>query len=235
MSAALLLLAAMAGHGDHAAPTVHAGHDGLTYWMVRGELDAGRTGNEEDFFSWDAEAWIGGDSSKLWLKSEGESVAGDLHNAEVQALYSVPVSDFWDLQAGMRYDFEPDGRAYLAIGLEGLAPYFFETEATAFLSEDGDLSLRLKQEFDLLLTQRLVLTPSAELKASASDVPELGLGAGFTEAKLELTLRYEITRKFAPYVALEYERALGETASIARAAGESVETTSLRAGLRFWF
>ena len=234
MSAALLLLAAMAGHADH-APDVHAGHDSFTYWMVRGELDAGRTRDDKDIFSWHAEAWIGGDSSKFWLKSEGESVAGDLHHAELQALYSVPDSDFWDVQAGVRYDFEPEGRASLAVGLEGLAPYFFETEATAFLSEDGDLSVRFKQEFDFLLTQRLVLTPSAELEASASDVPELGIGAGFTEAKLEITLRYEITRKFAPYVALEYERALGETASIARAAGEHVETTSLRAGLRFWF
>jgi len=117
----------------------------------------------------------------------------------------------------------------------GLSPYFFETDAALYLSEDGDLSARVRQEFDLLLTQRLVLTPEVELEAFARDVPELGIGAGISSVKAELTLRYEVTRKFAPFVRVEYERALGETAGIARAAGRDVETTSVRAGLRVWF
>jgi len=233
MSAAYLLLAAaMAGHGGHEA---HAGHDSLTYWMVRAEMDAGRRRDDAETVSWDAEAWIGGDQSRVWLTSQGEAHDGEIDHAEFQLLYGEPVSDFWDAKIGVRYDVEPEGRAYLAAGIAGLAPYFFETEATAFLSEDGDFSLRLHQEIDFLLTQRLVLTPSVEIEASASDVPELGLGAGFTEARLAFTLRFEITRKLAPYLAFDYERALGETASIARAAGERVEETAVRAGIRFWF
>lgn len=233
MSAALALLAALMA--DHDGHEVHAGHDSLTYWMVSAELDGGETHDGAGVFAWDADAWIGGDAAKLWLKSEGEALDGETVRAELQLLYDAPISDFWDVQLGVRYDVEPEGRAYLAAGLQGLAPHFLETEVTAFLSEDGDLSLRLYQEIDLQITQRLVLTPSAEIDIFAADAPERGIGAGFAEASLELMLRYEITRKFAPYVSLVYERALGETAIIARRDGEDVETTSFRAGLKFWF
>ncbi len=232
---ALFLSAAMTAHAGHDAPRdAHAGHDGLTYWMVRLEGDYGRA-DEADVWGWDAEAWIGGDQSKFRLTTTGEAHDGEIETIEIEALYSAPISDFFDAKAGLRYDIEPDARAYLTVGVLGLAPYFFETDAALYLSEDGDLSARLRQEFDLLLTQTLVLTPEAEIEVFAADVPELGVGAGFSSVKAELTLRWEITRKFAPFVRLEYERALGETAGIARAAGEDVEETSLRAGVRVWF
>jgi len=231
---ALLLAAAMGAHDGHDSAPAHAGHDTITYWMVRLDADYGRA-DDADVWGWDAEAWIGGDASKFRLTSEGEAYDGTVEKAEIEALYSVPISDFFEAKAGVRYDIEPDGRAYLTAGVIGLAPYFFETDAALYLSEDGDLSARLTQEFDLLLTQTLVLTPEVEIEAFAQDVPELNVGAGFSSVTAELTLRWEITRKFAPFVRLEYERALGETAGRARAAGEDVEETSLRAGLRVWF
>lgn len=234
---ALLLAAAAGAHGGHdaAAPAAaHAGHDTITYWMVRLEADYGR-GDGADVWGWDAEAWIGGDRSKFRHTTTGEGHDGAASKAEIEALYSVPISDFFEAKAGLRYDIEPDGRFYLTAGVFGLAPYFFETDAALYLSEDGDLSARFSQEFDLLLTQTLVLTPEVEIEAFAEDVPEIGVGAGFSSVTAELTLRWEITRKVAPFIRLEYERALGETAGIARAAGEDVEETSVRAGLRVWF
>lgn len=234
---ALALAAAMGAHEGHdkgAPASAHAGHDALTYWMVKLDADFGRAG-DDNVGGWNAEAWIGGDASKFRLTSEGEVHQGDVETAEVEALYSLPVSDFFDAKFGVRYDVEPEGRGYLTAGLIGLSPYFFETDAAVYLSDRGDLSARLTQEFDLLLTQRLILTPEAEINVFAQDVPELNVGAGVSDVKLELTLRYEITRKFAPFVRLEYERALGESAGRARAAGEDVEATSLRAGLRVWF
>lgn len=229
-----LLLAAAAAHGGHAPAPVHAGHDAITYWMVRLEADYGRS-DGADVWGWDAEAWIGGDAGKFRLTAQGEGHGGTVAAAEIEALYAVPISDFFEAKAGIRYDVEPDGRFYLTAGVFGLAPYFFETDAALYLSEDGDLSARLTQEFDLLLTQTLVLTPEVEIEAFARDVPALSVGAGFSSVKAELTLRWEITRKFTPFIRLEYERALGETAGIARAAGKDVEETSLRAGLRVWF
>ncbi|MEQ8266264.1 MAG: copper resistance protein B [Parvibaculum sp.] len=186
-------------------------------------------------WNWDVEGWIGGDDERLWLRSEGEVEDGETGAAELQLLYGWNVHPFWDVLAGVRQDFEPDGETYLAAGVTGLAPYFFETDATAFLSAEGDFSLRLEQSFDLPITQKLIAEPHGELEFFAQDVPGRDIGAGFSDLEVGLQLRYEVTRKFAPYVDLVWERALGQTASIARANGEDVDDTTLRFGLRVWF
>jgi len=204
------------------------------FHMVRGEIDASQS-DDTDILTWEGDAWMGGDANRVWFKTEGESEDGEVRSAEIQALWSRNIADFWDLQAGVRVDLEPDPTTYLAFGVQGLAPYRFETEATAFVSEDGDLSARLHQSFDLHLTQRLIAEPYFEINAYAQDVPERDIGAGPSDAELGLQLRYEITRKFAPYVDAVWESALGETAGIARTNGEDVRTASLRAGIRFWF
>jgi len=205
-----------------------------SFHMVRAEIDSARI-EDEDVVHWDGEAWFGGDRDKLWLKSEGAVADGETQDAEVQALWSRNIAAFWDVQAGVRIDLEPDATTYLALGVQGLAPYQFETEATAFVSEEGDVSARLKQSFDLHLTQRLILAPHLELNAYAQDVAERGIGAGLAHVDAGLQLRYEITRKFSPYMDVVWERALGETAARARAGGEDVEASSVRAGLRIWF
>lgn len=204
------------------------------FHMVRAEVEASQS-DDADVLSWDGGAWVGGDTNRMWFKAEGESEDGDIHDAEIQALWSRNIADFWDLQAGVRADLEPDTTTYLAFGVQGLAPYRFETEATAFVSEDGDLSARLHQSFDLHITQRLIAEPYFEINAYAQDVPERDIGAGFCDAQLGLQLRYEIARKFAPYLDVVWESALGETASIARANGEDVRAESVRVGIRFWF
>jgi copper resistance protein B len=234
----LALIMAASVHGGHDAqqmPQTHAGHDALTYWMVGGELDVGRGRGGAELFAWDIEAWVGGDQSRLWLTSEGDAHDGHVEHAEMQALYGAPISEFWDVQLGVRYDIAPDGRAYLVAGVKGLAPHFLETDAKLFLSDKGDVSFRLKHEIDVLLSQRLILTPAIELEGYAQDVPQDGKGAGLSDIKADLTLRDEIARKFAPYMQVSYERALGETAGRTRAAGERVDDLSVRVGVRFWF
>ncbi len=238
MSLAALLFAAAsahAAHGDHAAAAGHAGHDAIAYYLVRGEVAAGRADDGGDALRWDVESWTGGDAWKIWLTSEGEAHDGHVEAADLSLLYSTPISDFWDARIGVRYDFEPAGKAWATFGVEGLAPYFFETEARVFLSEDGDLAFRGAQAFDLLITQRLVLTPEIEIEAYAQDIRERNIGAGLSHVEASLTLRYEIEKKFAPFVEISHERALGETAALRRAAGEDVSTTAIMAGVRFWF
>ena len=209
-------------------------HPSRLFHMVRVEADYARPDNH-DLATWEADAWFGGDRHKLWLKSEGENEDGELEDARVEALYSRNVATFWDLQVGLRHDFEPDSTTYLAAGVQGLAPYQFETEAFAYLADDGGLGARLSQSVDVHLTQRLILEPEAELELQADDAPERHVGAGFSSAEVSAQLRYEISRKFAPYVELAWEKRLGETADLARVRGEDVETTFLRAGLRAWF
>lgn len=216
-----------------AAPA-YAMDENLTFHMVRGEIDFAEI-DGADVVSWAGDAWIGGDINKFWIKSEGEIVDGETHEAEIQALWSRNVAEFWDVQAGVRVDLEPDTTTYLALGVQGLAPYQFETEATAFLSEDGDISARLHQSLDFHFTQRLIAEPHAEVNAYAQDNEARNIGAGFADVTVGLQLRYEITRKFAPYVDVVWSRALGETAAMRRADGEEVEESAVHAGLRFWF
>ncbi len=205
--------------------------EGATFAYAAIDTDIAEHGGET-VLTWNGQGWIGGDFHKLWVKTEGERAAGDLEEAELQALYSRMIAPFWDFQAGIRYDFEPEGRAYATAGFMGLAPYWFEVDAAAFLSEDGDVSARLDVDYELLFTQRLIGSPYAEVELFAQDIPELEVGSGLATLNGGFQLRYEITRKFAPYVDINYERAFGTTADMRRAAGEDVETTTVRFGAR---
>ena len=187
---------------------------------------------------WDAQGWAGGDINKLWIKTEGEYLSNDgaFEEAEVQALYSRAISPYFDLQLGYRYDIEPDPERHFAVfGMQGLAPYWFEVDVAAFVSDDGDVSARLEAEYELFLTQNIILQPRVELDFAVQDVPELSIGSGLSTAEAGLRLRYEFRREFAPYIGVSWRRAFGETADFARADGEDVEAVSFVAGLRFWF
>ncbi|WP_298671590.1 copper resistance protein B [uncultured Sphingomonas sp.] len=190
-----------------------------------------------DGYRWDGEAFVGGDINRLWLKSEGAGVLRDgVESAEIQALYSRAIGPYFNLQAGVRHDFQPrPTRTYATVGFEGLAPYMFEVEGALFLSNKGEVLGRLEGYYDQRLTQRLILQPRVEFNLSAQDVPELRLGSGLTDAELGLRLRYEVSRQFAPYIGVSYEAKTGRTADFARADGKDPATTSFVAGVRFWF
>ena len=190
----------------------------------------------EDGYVWDAQAFYGGDINRFVLKTEGEGeFGGELEDAEIQALYSRAIGPFFDLQAGLRFDPEPETRGHLVVGVQGLAPYMFHVDGALFLSDRGDLTARLEGEYDQRITQRLIVQPRLEIELSAQDIPERGIGAGITKIEPGVRLRYEIEREFAPYVGIEYEAALGETANIARAAGEDPDGLKVVIGLRAWF
>lgn len=205
--------------------------------LIIDRLEAG-FGDGGDTYLWDVQGWSGGDINRFWWKSEGEGeFGGALEEAELQALYSRAVTPFWDVQAGVRQDFRPDGddTTHLVLGLQGLAPYWFEIDAAAFLSTKGDLTARVEAEYDQRLTQRLILQPRLEIDASASDVPELEIGSGLSSIEAGLRLRYEFRKEFAPYVGVEWSRALGNTADYIEARGGEAEDTRVVVGLKAWF
>ena len=196
-----------------------------------------RAEDGRDGYAWDAEFWYGGDYDKLWLKTEGEGAFGEaVEEAEVQALWSRPIGPFFNVQAGVRYDVRPDPeRAHLVVGIEGLAPYWFEVDAAAFLSDEGDLTARLEAEYDQRITNKLILQPRVEFELAAQDVPEIGVGSGLSSVEAGLRLRYEFVPEFAPYVGVEYARKIGDTADFARSHGEDAGGWALMVGLRSWF
>lgn len=212
-------------------------HGALTTYKVLVDQLEAKTGSGRDGYSWDGQAWYGGDINKLWLKTEGEGEFGRApEDAEVQALWSRAIDPWFDLQAGVRYDFRPDPeRAYLVLGIQGLAPYWFEVDGAAFVSDRGDASARFEGEYDLRLTQKLILQPRLEFDLALQDVPEIGIGSGLSTAELGARLRYEVRPEFAPYVGIEYERAFGDTADFRRTAGEEAGGWSFLVGLRTWF
>lgn len=227
--------------GDAMAPSrrqLARENGGMTTGMVLIERLETRFAAEdgEDGYVWDAQAWYGGDLNRLVVKTEGEGeFGGELGDAEVQALYSRAIGPFFDLQAGVRFDPEPDARGHAVLGVQGLAPYMFHVDGALFLSDRGDLTARIEGEYDQRITQRLILQPRLEVELSAQDIPERDLGAGVTKIEPGLRLRYEFAREFAPYIGVEYEAKLGETADIARAAGEDPDGLKLVIGLRAWF
>ena len=216
---------------------IHENGDVRTTAVILDRLEAG-FGDGGETYLWDVQGWTGGDINRFWWKSEGEGdFNGALEDAEVQALYSRAVTPFWDLQAGVRQDFRPDGEdtTHLVLGLQGLAPHWWEVDAAAFLSTDGDLTARVEAEYDLRITQRLILQPRLEIDASASDIPELEIGSGVSSVEAGLRLRYEFRKEFAPYVGVEWSRALGDTAGYIEARGGEAEDIRFIVGLKAWF
>lgn len=185
---------------------------------------------------WDAEAWFGGDYNKLWLKSEGEKIVGGrTEEADLQALYARRISPYWHLQAGVRRELRPEPQQnYGVLAIQGLAPYWFEIEASAFF-RSGEVSGQLEAEYDQLLTQRLILQPRIEANWSGSADPARGMGKGINDVELGLRLRYEIRREFAPYIGVSWTRKLGDTADLARGRGNDVKEYGVVAGVRAWF
>lgn len=186
---------------------------------------------------WEAQGWAGTDKHKLWMKTEGERLSdGNYEGAEVQLLYSRMISDFFDAQAGIRYDIEPQPRrGFFVLGLQGLSKQFFEVDTALYVSDDGDVSARLEAEYEVLLTQKLIAQASVETNIAAQSARRFEVGPGFNDIEVGFRLRYEIKREFAPYIGLQWERKLGRTASWAREEGENIDNLAFVTGIRFWF
>ncbi|MFC1312543.1 MAG: copper resistance protein B [gamma proteobacterium symbiont of Ctena orbiculata] len=218
-------------------PLAHAGMDDdpiLTKVMI-GQFEK-RYNDGEDPLILEADAWIGKDLHKAWFKIDAEQVDGKLEEFEIQALYSRAVDPYWDLQIGWKHNSKPKPDSnWLALGFKGLAPYWFEVDAAAFVSDSGQVNLRLGAEYELMLTQRWVLSPEAEVNFYTKDDDAREIGSGLSDTQLGLRLRYEIKREFAPYIGVNWTRKYGGTADHARSAGEDTNDVQLVAGIRAWF
>jgi copper resistance protein B len=211
-------------------------HGNMQLFWFQGDRAEYRVREGDDGYLWDVQGYYGGDINKFWFKSEGEGSFGEpIEDAEIQALYSRAIAPFFDLQLGIRQDLTGPTRTHAVVGVQGLAPYMFEVDAAAFLSDQGDLTARIEAEYDQRLTQRLILQPRAEANLSAQDIPELGIGAGIDNLELGLRLRYEIAPEFAPYIGIEQEWKLGDSRNFAIADGEDPSVTNYVIGIRFWF
>ena len=194
-------------------------------------------GDDEEGYAWNAQGWSGGDINRFWWKSEGEGAfGGEVEEAEIQALYSRAFRPFFDFQTGLRQTYRPEGdRTDLVVGIQGLAPYWFEVDGAVFLSNKGELTARGEAEYDQRITNRWIVQPRAEVVLSAEDIPELRIGSGLSSLQIGARLRYEFRKEFAPYVGVEWTKSFGNTADFLEADGRSSEDTRLVVGIRAWF
>lgn len=209
--------------------------DSAPFGMVALDQLEWRDADGEGALCWDGRAWFGNDDDKALLKTEGERFDGD-YEGSAELLWDRVVSRWWSLQGGVAHGFgEGPSRTWAAFGVQGLAPYWFEVEALAYVGEEGRTAANFSAEYEMFLTQRLVLQPKLELKLYGKDDPANGIGSGFSDAELGLRLRYEIRREFAPYLGVVWSRKFGETADLAPEQGNDADELQLVAGLRVWF
>jgi copper resistance protein B len=207
--------------------------DEASVLFIKADATEWRSGKNE--FSWDIQGWYGGDYDKLMLKSEGDLVNGDT-DARVELLWDRVIGRWWNVQAGVRHDVnQGPSRTWIALGIQGLAPQWFEIEATVYLDEEARSALRLAVDYELLFTQRLILEPKVEMNVFGKADKENLIGSGLSDSELALRLRYEIKRELAPYVGVAWTRLHGETADIAEAAALDSSEVQWLAGLRWWF
>ncbi len=228
-------------HAEAPAPILQFGtmqpvmDRGIFAHVIFNELE-GRFNGANSEFRWEGQGWVGTDYDKLWIKSEGTLSNGALDDGQHQFLYSRAITTYFDLQGGLRSDIDSrPTRNWAALGIQGLAPYFFDLELTGYVSNEGHLAAKLEASYDLLLTQRLILQPQVEVNLYSKADPARMVGAGFSDIDTGLRLRYEIDRKFAPYLGVVYEGKFGQTANLARRAGESTGDVRFVFGLRLWF
>ncbi|PBP91699.1 copper resistance protein CopB [Pseudomonas syringae] len=219
--------------------TSHAGHQvhdsAINSYFLADKLEW-QDANDGSALAWDLSGWIGGDTHRLLLRSEGERTNGKTEEAEIQALWGHSISPWWDVVAGARQDFKPGApQTWAAFGLQGQAISDLDIEATAFIGEAGQTAARLEADYDLQLTNNLVLQPTAELNFYGKNDPQRGNGSGLSTSEFGLRLRYEITPQFAPYVGVSWDRSYGKTADYAREDDEDTQDARLVVGVRMWF
>lgn len=219
--------------------TSHGGHQvhdsAINSYFLADKLEW-QNADDGSALAWDVSGWIGGDIDRLWLRSEGERSNGKTEDAEIQALWGHAISPWWDVVSGVRQDFKPGApQTWAAFGLQGMALYNFEAEATAFIGESGQSAIRFEGDYDILLTNRLILQPTAEFNVYGKNDPQRGIGSGLSNSEAGLRLRYEIHREFAPYIGVTWNRTYGNTADYAREDGEDRSEARLVIGVRMWF
>ncbi len=220
-----------------ASSTVVAGaqDDPLLTTIIVDQLEI-RDDEDENPFVLEGQGWIGKDLKKLWIKTDAERTDNKTEELEIQVLYSQAVATYWDFQLGLRKDFKPTpDRNWAVIGFQGLAPYFFEVDTALFVGESGRTALRLEAEYELLFTQRLILTPDFEINFYGQNDESIGVGSGLSNVEVGLRLRYEIRREFAPYIGINWSKKFGNTADFSRMESVDVSDTQLVMGVRAWF
>jgi copper resistance protein B len=222
------------GETLHSLPFYHNDSHNLYSLLVDRLESVTTTGNAA--MTYDLQAWVGQTYNRALIRAEGEMQNGKSENARTELLWAHAITPYWDSHLGVRYDSgSGHNRGWLALGVQGLAPYWLYTEATFYVNEQGRVAFRTELEYDVLITQRLILQPRIEANFYSKNDATHGLGNGLSNIEAGMRLRYEFRREFAPYIGVEWASVVGNTANYAKANGNTVDETRFVAGVHFWF
>jgi copper resistance protein B len=228
--ASILLLSGLA------ATALAGGDDDPRVGMLTFDRIELRDGDGDPSVVFEAEGWVGQDLNKLWFKSESEHADGSWEEAEVQAGWRRAIAPHWDFKVGARHDYRPNpSRTWAVVGFEGTAPYGIDVDAALFVGESGRAGLRLKAEYELALTQRLMLVPDLEINAHRENDAATGTGSGLSDMSLGVRLMYGLTDRVTPYVGIVWDRSFGNTSEFAKAEGDDNDSTRFNLGIQAWF
>jgi copper resistance protein B len=214
----------------------HAVHDNAVNYFVLFDQLEWQAGNNPNGMSVDTRGWVGRNRDRLWFRAEADADDGRVAASQVHLLYARQFSRWWDVVAGISQDLRP-GRpqTWAAFGVQGLAPYWFEVQATIHVGASGRTHARFEVEYELLLTNRLVLQPLIEAEIFGKSDPARGVGAGLSTTDAGFRLRYEFKRELAPYVGVSWAQKWGKTSNLAAAVGDESGDARFVTGLRLWF
>lgn len=221
------------GFGEHLPE--HGGDNDNFAALIVDRLESVTTHNNTAMV-YDAQAWFGQTYNRVLARGEGKVDKAGVESFRSELLWAHALTPYWDTHLGVRYDNDAGhNRSWLAFGVQGLAPYWLYVEATAYVGEQGRAAFRLELEYDLLITQKLILQPRIEANIYSKRDAARSLGSGLSDFEAGIRLRYEIRREFAPYIGIEWASKFGETADYERTKGNSIDETRLVAGIHFWF
>ena len=223
---------------DHAAHLKE--HGGQIYHQTTLESKWLRNDNGNGVLKSELETRIGTDENKIFIKLHADKAESQQTEYDAKLLYSRNVADFWDVQAGIRYRNDPNRevdqeQVDAVLGLHGMAPYFFETDAYVYIGQDRQVSFNLETERDLLLTQKLIVQPYLDMNVVLSDDSNYAKKTGLNSVQVGLETRYEINKKVMPFidVAYGYNKGIQETAW--QKSSSSENEWLYGAGIRFKF
>ena len=215
-------------------------HGGQMYQQTTLESRWLRNNDGEGVLKSELETRTGTDENKIFIKVHADDAESEQAEYDVKMLYSRNVTDFWDVQAGLRYRNDQNrevdqDQVDAVIGVHGLAPYFFETNAYLYVGQDNQTSLSLETERDVLLTQKLIVKPYLDLNVILSDASSYAQKTGLSSAQLGLEMRYEINKKVMPFIDVAYGYKQGHEQTDWQAESASDQEWLYGAGIRFKF
>jgi FtsP/CotA-like multicopper oxidase with cupredoxin domain len=178
---------------------------------------------------------FGGDNNKLQLYLEKAEIRqGIIDNANLDVFYWHAISQFWAVKGGLNYVYRPTAYFQPGIGIEGLAPYFIQTDIRAYY-HNGSSKLDLDLTRDTQIAHNFFVKTEVEGLFASKTVRHDVVGSGLNELQLTLRPYYQINPILAVYVQYQHTGNYGNTKQLFQENNLSTSDNTYSIGLSLLF